>query len=154
MAFINPAEWQMYMDTIYEAWDTFGTEPVIWRRMVNNLDYHGEDTPGSTGALDINIIGLIQYNYFRTWPLTAFTPSGEVDQENSVLILSRKYLSDNGWLTADGNFDFRPGEDRFVIRDLIYKPAGDTQVSGAFQHPLLVFIILKREEIPTGSKVY
>jgi len=154
MAFLTPAEWQTYMDVIYEAWETNATEPVIWKRMEHKLDIHGEDTPTTIAYIDTPLVGLFQYNYFRSWPITQPTPSGEVDMENFVLLLSRKYLEDNGWLTANGNFNFNPGEDRFNIRGLIYKSAGDTQVAGAYTHPLLVFVILKREETKTGERVY
>ena len=66
-------------------------------------------------------------------------------------ILNLKYLRDNGWLNSNGNFDYDVSMDRFIHDGIIYKSTGETKICQAQDEPLLVMLILKREEINTGS---
>ena len=57
-------------------------------------------------------------------------------------------------MTTAGQFIFRSGEDRFIIRGEVYKALGDSQAAQASDEPLEVFIVLKREETETADLVY
>jgi len=113
---------------------------------------HGEDIllkPKSS-----KLLGLIQYNDYRSWPSTKTTDSGEIDKQNLLLYLNIKYLSDNGFANSDGFLNFDPGADRFIIKGITYKALGESQTAQASEEPLLQFIILKREEIDTVEDQY
>ena len=153
MGFLTPAEWQEYKDIINEFnLDDSNQEDITWRRLTSNLNRFGEDDGVITN--DVNIKGLIQYNYFRAWPANRSSVSGELDKESLLLWLNIEYLRTNGWLTASNQFAFRPGEDRFIINGEVFKATGNSQAAQASDEPLLVFIILKAEETDTGELVY
>lgn len=153
MGFLTAADWQEYKDILNEFHlDDSNLQDVVWQRLVTNLSRFGEDD--NEVRTNLLIKGLVQYNYFKSWPTNQTTVSGEVDKESLMLWLNIDYLSTNGWLTSNGQFNFRPGEDRFIIRGELYKALGDSQAAQASDEPLLVFIILKREETETGDLVY
>jgi len=153
MAFLTPADWQDYKDCINEFnLEDSHLQDIVWRRLVTNLSRWGEDD--NEVRTDLLIKGLVQYNYFKSWPTNQTTVSGEIDKESLLIWLNVKYLSDNGWLTPAGQYIFRPGEDRFIIRGEVYKALGDSQAAQAHDEPLEVFIVLKKEETETGDLVY
>lgn len=153
MGFLTPADWQEYKDIINEFnQDDSNLEDVIWRRLNTNLSRFGEDD--NVIHTNVNIKGLLQYNYFRAWPTNRTSVSGELDKESVLLWLNIDYLRTNGWLTPSNQFIFRPGEDRFIINGVLYKALGDSQAAQASDEPLLVFMVLKKEETETGNLVY
>ena len=153
MAFLTAADWQDYEDCINEfSMEDSHVQDVIWQRLATNLSRWGEDDNVVRTNQLIN--GLAQYNYFKSWPTNQTTVSGEIDKESLLLWLNIKYLTDNGWMTANGQFNFRPGEDRFVIRGEVYKALGDSQAAQAKDKPLEIFIVLKKEETDTGDLAY
>lgn len=152
MAFLSSADWQEYKDIINEFHEDANQEPIIWRRMTSNLHRYGED--GGETHVDTNLLGLVQYNFFRSWPINKTTTTGELDKESCMLYLNIEYLRGLGFLTADEQFAFRPAEDRFLIDGKLYKAAGDSQAAQAHDENLLLFIVLKREETDTGDLVY
>lgn len=149
MTQITALQWADYKSIINEAHNTFNQQSLIWRKFNASLNRDGEDIPGSVS--NINILGLIKYNDFKTWPSDYNTESGSLDRENEVLILNLKYLRDNGWLNSNGNFDYDVSMDRFIHDGIIYKSTGETKICQAQDEPLLVMLILKREETNTGS---
>jgi len=103
---------------------------------------------------DVTLNCLIAYNIFRVWPMSKETVGGQLDAENIVLILNKKYLEDAGYLNSDGFFAMDPGMDRFIHRGLEYRASGETEVAQAGDQALMFYIVLAREETPTGSDKY
>ncbi len=148
MAKVNPNTWQRYKNTINAFHDDANQQVIVWHKSQGGLDRFGEDNL-TERFLDINLLGLIQYNYFRSWPMTKTTETGELDEQNSMLIFNRKYLEDLGYLNLEGYFAFDPAADRFTIEGKVYKASGDTPLSQASDEPLLVMIVVQREELNT-----
>jgi hypothetical protein len=152
MAHLTQADWDEYGDIINEFHEDANQEDITWRRMSSNLNRWGED--GGETYTDTTILGLIQYNFFRSWAINKTSTTGELDKESVLVYFNTEYLRQSGWLTTGDQFDFRPGEDRFIINGQVYKALGDSQVAQAKEKTLMSFIILKREETKTGNKVY
>lgn len=143
--------WEEYKELIQvDAADTFFKDSIIWKRVDLFLDENGEDEIGKTFT-DVSLECLIDYNDFRTWPLTRNTETGELDKQTAVVILSLKVLEDLGYLNGNGNFDFNSDEDRFEIDGVLYKPFGDTNTAQAKDKPLLFQLVLEREDTPTSE---
>lgn len=149
MAFIKPEQWEAYRNIINEWQEDAFQQDIIWEREVTTVDRYGEDENKRTKRVTLK--GLAQYNYYRSWPLNTITTAGELDKENLLLFLNIKWLGEQGYLNTQGQFDFQPDYDRFIINGIKYKAFGDSEVSQAHNKPLLTFIILKREEIQTGQ---
>ena len=148
---VSNTKWAQFRKLIRDAHDTLSQDVIIWRRYTQNtVPRYREDDDGST-FVDINLKVLNGYNYFRTWPLTRHTLGGELDAQNMIILLNKDYLSDLGFLTLKGYFDYRADRDLFFHRGLKYRGEGDTFLSQAFDDPLFIMIILVREETLTGT---
>ena len=88
---------------------------------------------------------LCYYNAFRNWPINKATVTGELDDENLSILVTKSYIEQLGHLTPEGYWDFNWSEDRFVINGITYKPSGDTQVAQAKDEALVFMVILKRD---------
>ena len=116
---------------------------IIWRRYTDKINRHGEDDddPQYTEFL---LEGMVQFNDFRTWPITKFTLTGAEDKQSEVLWLSKSYLESNDLLDGDGRFTYNSPMDIFVHEGIEYKDAGSTSTAQSLEDSLLYFIILKR----------
>lgn len=149
---MTQADWDAHIDAINSfAEDAFQQE-VTWIKSASTLSKNGEDDINRTISLMIK--GIIQYNYFRSWPSDKKDVAGEVDGESCLIYLNLKYLNDMGYLNANNQFKFSPVLDRFVIEGLTYKADGDSQTAQAGDKPILHFIILKREELTSEQVKY
>lgn len=148
---LTPEQWQAYKNTINAAHNSFNQDTVMWYRFVRGFQRYGEDTLINEHFNTVSLKCLIEYNAFRTWPVTDETLTGILDKESMVMILNKKYLSDNGYLNSDGFFNFNPGRDKFTHLGLEYRSAGEVPVAQAGDEPLLFYIILKRQEKSTGD---
>jgi len=151
---LTPAQWQTYKDTINSVHDSFNQEVVTWRTLNFGLQRYGEDDKDNVNTTDIGLRCLIAYNIFRTFPMSKETIAGQLDAESMTMILNKKYLSDAGYLSSDGNFQFDPAMDKFFFQGQEYRGSGETPVAQAGDEPLLIYIILKREETQTGATKY
>ena len=120
-----------------------GKQPIIWAHKPEQLSIFGED--GSASYYLRNIEALCYYNAFRNWPINRETTSGELDDENLSILISKSYLENKGYINSDGYLNFNGSEDRFIINGVVYKPSGDTQVAQAHDEALVFLIILKRD---------
>lgn len=132
-----------------------GRQTIIWAKRVSPLLTHAEDTIPFYHRLEIE--ALCYYNAFRNWPINHATVSGETDEENLSIMVSREYIENyrDGlfWKKAetitgsstDGYWDFDWQRDRFYINGIVYRPSGDTQVAQAKDEALVFLIILKRD---------
>lgn len=152
MSHMSKGDWDSHVNAINEWQEDSFQEPVIFRRNIVKISQNGEDN--NVRYKDIEILGLVQYNYFRSWPVSQPTDTGEIDKESCMLYLNVEYLRRNGLTNEFNQFLFDPAEDRFIISGVNYKPAGESQVAQAHDKTILFYIILKREEIPTGTHNY
>lgn len=139
-------DWDKYKATLDDFLQTAGTGVVVWNKTTSFIDRYGED-PGSSKKYETIIMnGLIQFNFFRTWPISDVKDSGVIDNENVVVFFHKDYLNRNGWLNSDGNLDHDPALDTFIIQGVIYKDKGNTPVAQAGSDPALFLLILQRED--------
>ena len=142
---VDSAIWEDYKELIgIDAADTFFQDEIIWKKANPFLDKHGEDEIGET-FVDVILKCLVDYNDFRTWPITRNTETGEIDKQTAVVIFSLKTLKDLGFLNANGNFDYDSDEDRFELDGILYKSMGDTNTAQAQNEPLLFQLVVERE---------
>lgn len=134
------------------AFELFFQETLIWNRLVENVDFHGENE--SPEYEQVTLKCLVGYNDFRTWPMDRVNESGSIDMQNLYIILNKQYLRDLGYLNDNDYFSFNSQNDYFILRGIHYEDSGDTDVSQAGDIPLLFFLILKRREYETGSPVH
>ena len=148
MQLISDEQWAMYRATMKDAHDTFHKKEIIWNRLISDLDRFGEDYPDN--FVPTPLLVLCNYNYMRSWPVTMATDAGKLDRESVQILINKDYLREQGYLNANGYFDFRRNEDTFTMDGITYRDAGDTAVSQAGSDDILISIILKREETPTA----
>lgn len=154
MGTLTQEQWDTYKAQINSAQGMFNQETVTWRRSTHGLQRWGIDDDANLGSVDISLLCLISFNWFRTWPITGVTDVGDMDKQNMVMWLNMKYLRDSGYTNASDQFDFQPGKDIFLYKGQEYRAAGETHVSQADDDPLFYQVILRRQETPTGTKKY
>lgn len=142
--FVSNKVWDNYKKIITNFLDIdAGRQTITWAKAVDQLLSHGEDS--TPKYYNIPIEALCYYNSFRNWPINKATISGELDDENLSILISKSYIEQIGYLTSEGYWDFNWSEDRFVINGIIYRPSGDTQVAQAKDEALVFLVILKRD---------
>lgn len=148
---IGSINWSLYQNLIGDdAFDTFFQQDLTWKRANAFLDVHGEDQIGKTFT-DVNLKALIDYNDFRTWPITRVAETGELDRQTMVVLLGIKNLASLGYINSNGNFDFKEDEDRFTLDGILYKSLGTTNTAQAQDQPLMVQLVLEREATLTSD---
>lgn len=153
MPLITAEDFTEFNEVINDALESFSTKTLLWYRKISNLSDFMEDTGdlGNMQAPPIAIPVLCNYNYMRSWPITRNTDAGEVDKQSVQILISKKWLNSNGYLTNEGYFNYSPSLDRFRIDGLVHKSQGDTLVSQS-NTDLIFSMILTREETTTGNK--
>lgn len=150
-ALIPDSVWTTVRGIIRDAHDTFNQDTITWvSHTQTTVARYNEDDPGYTPT-NIELKCLLGYNYFRTWPMSRFEEEGEIDEENMIVLFNKDYLSDLGYLTSEGYFNYKGDRDLFIHRGIKYRPAGDTLLSQAKDNPLFLMVILRREVVPTGT---
>lgn len=142
--FISNRAWETYKKIIKNFLDIdSGRQPIHWLKHINQLNLYGEDIGDK--YFDIKLEGLCFYNAFRNWPINKVTSSGELDEENLTIYISKSQIEAKGYLTEEGYWQFNWSEDRFIINGICYKPSGDTQVAQAKDEALVFLVILRRD---------
>ena len=141
---VKNRSWDRYKKIITDFldWDA-GRQTITWAKNVNQLLSHAEDSIPK--YYNIQIEALCYYNAFRNWPINKATITGELDDENLSILISKSYIEQIGYLTPEGYWDFNWEQDRFVINGIVYKPSGDTQTAQAKDEALVFMVILKRD---------
>jgi hypothetical protein len=140
-----------FKSVMRDAHDTFNKAVLVWKRSApTTVSLYNEQEPVVYTDIDLNV--LVGYNSFRTWPIVQQTNAGELDNQNMVVYINREYLGELGYLTSEGYFDFRPDQDVFIHMGIRYKCEGDTGLSQNQDLPLLVMLILRREETLEGTQ--
>lgn len=152
MAHMTQKQWDRYIAVINEWQEDAFQQEITWLRNITRQNQFGEDS--NMRFESVTLKGLIHYNNFRTWPINLYTDTGELDKQSVMVFFNIAYLNELGYADENGVLKFDPGLDRFEINGIIYTNAGESQVSQAKDKPLLCFIILKREETPTGKTFY
>lgn len=150
MGNIGTLKWNSYKKIINSIRDDFNKETVIWLSHAPTVVSEFNEEKEETYTL-IPLDCLVGYNYFRTWPITKHKESGNLDDQNLVILLNVDYLVGLGHTTPDRYFDFQPEKDLFKLKGIIYRGEGDTHLAQASDEPLLQQIILTREETNTGD---
>lgn len=141
---VKNRSWDRYKKIINDFLDIdAGRQTITWAKNVNQLLSHGEDYIPK--YYNIPIEALCYYNAFRNWPINKATITGELDDENLSILVTKSYIENLGYLTPEGYWDFNWSEDRFIINGITYKSAGDTQVAQAKDEALVFMVILKRD---------
>ena len=149
---ISAAKWAEYRTLVNKiGTEDFNNDTLTWRRAsATTVPEFFEDDILNVKT-DIALKVLIGYNYFRTWPMTEDTLHGAQDEQNMVVHINKDYLSGLGYLSAAGYFDFKPEDDVFIHRGIVYRSFGDTFHSQAMDDPMFIQLILKRDIIATGT---
>lgn len=150
---ISPSDFQAFEAIVNEASNPLeggllSNKPVIWKKLVSNLDNFNED--GKPKYISTTLVCIPNYNYMRTWPITNYTETGELDKQSVQLLFNKKYLKDLNLLTLEGFFDYNPDHDKFIMDGLQYNSVGDTAVSSSLSDDLFISVIVKRDKTPTG----
>lgn len=142
---IGAAGWARFKAVIKDAHDTWNKAQITWQRFApTTVPLYNEGQ--NEAYTNITLLALVGFNEFRTWPITDKKNSGELDNQNMIMLLNREYLGEQGLLNADGYFEFNSGKDYFIHMGIKYKAEGDTGLSQDQADPLLIQIVLRREE--------
>lgn len=153
MKLMSDKHWKMHNDAVNTFHNDAFQQKVIWKKNVVRTNIYNEDY--GQKYEDIEILGLIQYNQFRAWPITRATDSGEIDKQNCLLYINNNYLTESGLVNEFGQFKYDAGKDFFIVNGVKYKSMGDSQAAQVENsNPQLFFIILKREDLDTGDNTY
>lgn len=151
MDLVGSVAWENYKSLINQAHDTFSQDTIVWKRSLGGIDYNGEDNLTERFS-SIDLKCLINYNVFRVWPTNQPTTTGELDRETMALLLNIRYLDSLGYLNANGNFVYNQDKDRFIHHGITYKSGGDTKVAQANDEPLIIQLMLIRQETNTSDE--
>lgn len=142
--FLSNKAWDKYKNIIKDFMDNdAGRQVVTWMRHIDQIVAFGED--GGDQYLPVQLEALCYYNVFRNWPINKPTISGELDDENLTIYVTKRQIETLGYIDSEGYWQLNWSEDRFVINGITYKPSGDTQVAQAKDEALCFIIILKRD---------
>lgn len=151
---MNSSAWGKFKAIIDRFHSVVNQDNLIWLRHTPQVTLFNEEE-SSLAPTSITLKVLIGYNFFRTWPITRHSESGELDNQNMVVLINREYLRSLGYLTPQGYFNFRPDKDYFLHDGIKYKSEGDTYLSQAGETTkLFIQLILKREEVDTGVQPF
>ena len=142
--FLSNKAWDKYKKIIKDFMDNdAGRQVVTWMRHIDQIGAFGEDVGDQ--YLPVQLEALCYYNVFRNWPINKPTISGELDEENLTIYVTKRQIETLGYINSEGYWQLNWSEDRFVINGITYKPSGDTQVAQAKDEALCFIVILKRD---------
>ena len=102
---VSTTGWERYKKIVRDFIDVdSGRQPFLWLKKIEQPLPYGEDT--GTVYTPIQLEGLFQYNYIKTWPLEELSISGELNPGDTVLYISGRLLKENGFLNEYGYWDF------------------------------------------------
>lgn len=134
-----------------DAHDTFNKEILVWKKYTSfsvNQDYNEE----KSGQFEIRKLEvLLGFNYFRSWPITKHYVSGALDNQNMIALMSKEWLKSKGWLNEHNYIDLDTENDRFIHAGIQYKIEGDSAMSQAYDTPVQMHLVLRREEHIEGT---
>lgn len=142
--FIPDRVWEKFENIVNNFIENdVGKQTIVWAKKIEVPSSFGEDSSNKYLRRDIEV--LCNYNAFRNWPINKDSISGELDQENLAIIISRNYLEKLGYINSESYIDLNWSEDRFILHGILYKPSGDTEIAQTNTKNILFQIILKRD---------
>ena len=142
--YVSNKAWARYKKIVRSFMDIdAGRQVVTWMRHIDQIGAFGEDVGDQ--YLPVQLEALCYYNVFRNWPINKPTISGELDDENLTIYITKRQIETLGYINSEGYWQLNWSEDRFVINGITYKPSGDTQVAQAKDEALCFIVILKRD---------
>ena len=91
-------------------------KPIQYLKRIALPNPFGEDS-GDT-FIEKELLVLIQDNSYRTWPLNPTSISGELDNQNLSIWVSKTHLEKEGLINEAGYFDIDVSEGFFSIQNL------------------------------------
>ncbi len=101
---ISDAQWGVYKNIINNAHNFFNQDEITWVRDNRGLQRYGEDDGNLKNTDTITLKCLINYNVYRSWPMTKESESGTIDKESIAVLFNKKYLNDLGYINANGKW--------------------------------------------------
>jgi len=132
-----------------EYFDDQALQPILWKKKTRRISRRGSDN--ATKFDSVQLVGIIAYNFFRTWPSVKNDVQGDFDNQNMVVMFHKDYLVEKNLVNSKGNLDYSPGEDKFIINGVTYKDAGFTDVSQVGINPMMEHLILCPDRVETGN---
>lgn len=153
MGIIDKKTWGDLAALVNEATNQgdFSNKHITWRRKKAVLTEFAEDQDSFTNFEDVDLLVLCNYNFLRSWPVTAETESGQLDRQSIQLMINKQYLRDLGYINSSNYIKYNPDYDRFILDGVTYRAMGDTPASQALDDDLFISIIIQREETFTGN---
>lgn len=140
--YVQNRDWDRYKHIVQKFLeDDAGRQTIGWCKNLDQPLFMGEDVAPEYVLIPIE--ALCYYNAFRNWPINKATITGELDDENLVILIPKSSIKP--YLNSFGYLKFNWSEDRFIINGITYKPSGDTEVAQAKDEPIVFQIILKRD---------
>lgn len=147
---VGSSNWAAYKQLMRDAQETFGKKIITWVRSAGGIDRFAEDN-ATEAFVNLPLEVILQNNVGRTWPTTQNTEQGAQDKESIFVIINKEYLQENGYLNGNGNFNFNPEADRFLVDGIEYKCQGFIDSSQDNTENLWVNIIIERTHFNTGA---
>lgn len=143
---VSDKVWNKYRNVVQTFMDVdAGLQEITWLKHLQFPLPFGEDGyKDNFEEIKLNV--LVNYNSFRIWPINVGTPSGDLDDMNCAILITKMSLEKRGYLDDLGYWVVDSILDRFLIDGKMYIPKGDTAVAQAKDKTLLFQITLKRED--------
>jgi hypothetical protein len=139
---VTPAQHQAFKDLHRQYFDGMAGITLTWERLNEGVDRFGEGE--SYGYESVPIKAIVGFNHFRTWPVNRGNEGGVQDYQHLYVMINMDYLSENGYVSDWGNFNFDPTLDRFKHAGLTYTPIGDTDIAQIYSEAGYYMVILQR----------
>lgn len=147
MTYISDEDFSQYSTIINDFGADVSKDTLLWYKCIGSIPRMGSDQDITKFAEPVALNILMQYNAFRTWPITTYTEKGEEDKQSELAYLSISYLQSLELLDSDGNFAYDASKDRFKHKGILYYDSGHTPVAQAGANPLYHILILKRVDV-------
>ena len=87
--YLSNKAWERYKNIIKNFMDKdAGRQVITWKRHIDQIGAFGEDDGNQ--YLDVQLEALCYYNVFRNWPINKPTTSGELDDENLTIYVTKR----------------------------------------------------------------
>lgn len=158
LGFISPSLMSTFIAQQNLSHKDFMSKEIVWKKCKGYLqpfdeDYSRAKEPNDDGYLYIPLMALCNFNYARTWPVSQDSESGKLDRQSIQVYFSIDQLSQLGYVNTNGNFDYDPGMDRFIINGIPYRNEGDTPASQIPDSQLVFTMVLRPDPTSTGSSI-
>lgn len=154
MGLIPTLAWDNFKKLQNQSHDDYMNGQLIWLRCKKFLGEFNEDYNFYNGYDSIELPVLYNFNYERTWPITQHTETGDIDRQSIQLFFSKAQLTTLGYINSNGNFDYDPGKDKFIIKGTVYHNEGDTPASPIpTADELLITLVVRPDSKATNDLI-